>query len=506
MSSKPKNVSTCDPARVDSYLQDSISSEDESVLMLHLDQCDSCREQMASSAADPETWNELENALGDEPYDSVLLSDKDIQPGNEDRKLEAHATETIVLSVLAPTDDPEMLGRLGPHEISGVIGSGGMGVVLKAHDRSLDRTIAIKVLAPHLASSGAARKRFAREAKAAAAVLHPNVIAIHGVSNDAALPYLVMPYLRGESLQRRLDRLGPLSTAETLRIGQQIAAGLAAAHSQGLVHRDIKPANIMLEDGVERVTITDFGLARAVDDATMTRSGVIAGTPQYMSPEQARGEAIDARSDLFSLGSVLYAMCTGHSPFRAETSYGVLHRITHDSPRAIREVSPEVPKWLCLLIGNLHRKSTEERVQTADQVEQLLVGCIAHIEQPDKQPLPTELEDATPRAGGWPIAVAAAVFFLATIAATSLPLGDHSAVKSRATSGSPASEPFDKQTDPATDSKTTADSIESDWVDPFDPAPSDVKAKAMRLELDVRHSFATGPRSTNLDTKETNDE
>ena len=220
----------------------------------------------------------------------------------------------------APTDDPAMLGRLGGYEISGVVGAGGMGVVLKAIDKSLDRTVAIKVLAPHLAASGAARKRFAREAKAAAAVLHPNVIAIHSVSNDEALPYLVMPYLRGTSLQKRLDEEGPLSLHEILRIGSQIAAGLAAAHAQGLVHRDIKPANILLEQGVERVAITDFGLARAVDDATITHSGVIAGTPQYMSPEQARGEPVDGRSDLFSLGSVLYSICTGRPPFRAETS------------------------------------------------------------------------------------------------------------------------------------------------------------------------------------------
>lgn len=493
MNSKQNNVSSCDPARVNLYLQERISDEDEAALMLHLAQCDACREQMESSAGDPDTWDELENALADEPHDSVLLSNLARGPASDDCKLETRATEKLVVNVLAPTDDPEMLGRLGPHEISGVIGSGGMGVVLKAHDRSLDRTIAIKVLAPHLASSGAARKRFAREAKAAAAVLHANVIAIHGVSNDAALPYLVMPYLRGESLQRRLDRLGPLGTAETLRIGQQIAAGLAAAHAQGLVHRDIKPANIMLEDGVERVTITDFGLARAVDDATMTRSGVIAGTPQYMSPEQVRGEAITARSDLFSLGSVLYAMCTGHSPFRAETSYGVLHRITHESPRAIREISPDVPKWLCRLIGDLHRKSTVERLQTAEQVEQLLIDCIAHVEQPDKQPLPATLNDTTPKSHVWAFAVAAVVLFLAVIAAMSVPLGGKSAVNTTVTSGYPASAAIEKHLDQTHGSRDTLNLIDTDWIDPFDPAPRDVKANAQRLEQEVRHSFANEP-------------
>ena len=201
-----------------------------------------------------------------------------------------------------------------------------------------------------------------------------------------------MPYVRGESLQRRLDHQGPLEVNEILRIGQQIAAGLSAAHAQGLVHRDIKPANILLADGIERVTITDFGLARAVDDATMTRSGVVAGTPQYMSPEQARGEAIDARSDLFSLGSLMYAMCTGRPPFRAETSFGVMRRITDDSPRDISEINSNIPPWLCRLIQLLQEKSPEQRVQTAEQTEQILQQCIAHLEQPSAKSLPEILQ------------------------------------------------------------------------------------------------------------------
>ena len=202
-------------------------------------------------------------------------------------------------------------------------------------------------MAPHLANNATARKRFSREAKAAAAVLHPNVIPIHCVSSDDAIPYLVMAYIRGGSLQKRLEREGPLPTVEILRIGSQIAAGLAAAHEQGLVHRDIKPENILLEEGVERVTLTDFGLARAVDDASVTREGTIAGTPQYMSPEQARGESVDQKSDLFSLGSVLYALCTGRPPFRADSSYGVMRRISDSAPTPIRELNPDIPDWLC---------------------------------------------------------------------------------------------------------------------------------------------------------------
>ena len=316
---------TCAPEIIAGFLNDELASNVESAFIEHLTSCDACRAKVDEAAAEKQEWRDAECFLPNDARDVELLNigsgDQDDRDPDETLAEIASAQINHVLGVLGPTDDPSMLGRLGGYEVSGVVGSGGMGVVIKALDTSLDRAVAIKVLAPHLASSGAARRRFSREAKAAAAVIHPNIIAIHGVSNDAALPYLVMPYVRGLSLQKRLDINGPLGLVEILRIGQQIAAGLSAAHAQGLVHRDIKPANILLADGVERVTITDFGLARAVDDASMTRSGVIAGTPQYMSPEQARGEAIDARSDLFSLGSLMYAMCTARPPFRAETSF-----------------------------------------------------------------------------------------------------------------------------------------------------------------------------------------
>ncbi len=208
--------------------------------------------------------------------------------------------------------------------------------------------------------------------RAAAAVVHEHVVAIHSVDTAGRLPYLVMPYVGGPSLQSRLDQTGAQACNEVLRIGLQVAEGLAAAHAQGLVHRDVKPANILLENNVERVKITDFGLARAVDDATLTHSGFIAGTPQYMSPEQAKGEATDHRSDLFSLGSVLYAMCTGRPPFRAETTLGVLRRICEDRPRPVRELNPEIPQWLCDVVDRLHAKDPAERFQSAAEVASLL--------------------------------------------------------------------------------------------------------------------------------------
>ncbi len=380
-------ANACDPARVELFLSGDLTSAQQREFTLHLNTCENCRRSLHEQAAEPEAWIEAEQLLKPSEFDS-FNADEFFASGIVEPSARPPIQIQNVINALAPTDDPQMLGRLGGYEISGVVGAGGMGVVLKAIDKSLDRTVAIKVLAPHLAASGAARKRFAREAKAAAAVLHPNVIAIHSVSNDEALPYLVMPYLRGTSLQKRLDEEGPLSLHEILRIGSQIAAGLAAAHAQGLVHRDIKPANILLEQGVERVTITDFGLARAVDDATITHSGVIAGTPQYMSPEQARGEPVDGRSDLFSLGSVLYAICTGRPPFRAETTHGVMRRITDDEPTPIREINPDIPDWLCSIIGKLMAKKATDRFESAAEVTQLLEECLAHVQQPAAVPLP----------------------------------------------------------------------------------------------------------------------
>src|SRR5205814_7849889 len=215
----------------------------------------------------------------------------------------------------------------------------------------------IKVMAPQLAASATARRRFTREARAAAAVTHDHVVTIHAVEDAGPLPHIVMQFVAGHSLQDRLDRTGPLQLQEVLRIGMQAASGLAAAHAQGLVHRDIKPANILLENGVERVKLTDFGLARAANEASLTQSGVDAGTPQYMSPEQAEGKAIDQRTDLFSLGSVLYAMCTGRAPFRASGTMAVLKRVCEGTPTPIRETNPEIPAWLIEIIERLHAKA-----------------------------------------------------------------------------------------------------------------------------------------------------
>ncbi len=272
-----------------------------------------------------------------------------------------------------------------------MLGQGGFGIVLKAFDEKLQRLVAIKVLAPQLAGNATDRLRFLREARAAA-VRDPHVIKVFEVEEEPR-PYLVMEYVRGQTLQDRIDREGPLAVKEILRIGAQVAGGLAAAHRQGQIHRDIKPANILLETpeqpgSAANVKITDFGLAKAVDDATLTASGAIAGTPMYVSPEQARGEPLDPRSDLFSLGSVLYTLCTGVQPFRAGKALAAMKRVCEDTPRPVREVNPTIPDFLSAIVRKLLAKDPGERFQTAAEVAELLQGRLAHLENPSVPPLP----------------------------------------------------------------------------------------------------------------------
>jgi eukaryotic-like serine/threonine-protein kinase len=286
--------------------------------------------------------------------------------------------DEIPLGFLAPASRPGSLGRIGHYEVLQVLGRGGFGTVLRAFDDVLQRVVAVKVLASHMAATSPARKRFLREARSSAQVRHENVVQIYEVG-ETPLPYLVMEFIPGETLQQRIDRSGPLDVAAVLRIGRQIAEGLAAAHATDLIHRDIKPGNILLEGGTQKVKITDFGLARAADDASPTQSGVIAGTPMYMAPEQAKGESLDHRADLFSMGSVIYQMTAGRPPFRSNSTLAVLKRVAEDTPRAIREIIPETPTWLCDIISKLHAKNPDDRFSTAREVADLFADCEAQL-------------------------------------------------------------------------------------------------------------------------------
>ena len=379
-------TSDCDRERLRLLLDGQLPEAAQTVVARHLETCADCRQQMETLAANENWWADTRDALSgvDGRSGSSFFDAIDSFPA------EAGAT-SVPLDFLAPSDNPAMLGKLGEFEILEEIGCGGMGIVLKGYDHELNRYVAVKVLHPFCATSAAGRRRFVREAQAAAAIVHQHVVAIHAVDANHHPPYLVMPFVPGESLQQRLTRQGAFDVIDTLRIGQQVAEGLAAAHAQGLVHRDIKPGNILLERNVERVLLTDFGLARAADDASLTRSGVIAGTPQFMSPEQARGDQVDHRTDLFSLGTVLYTMLAGHSPFRAESAMGVLRRVCDETPRPLREINPQVPEWLEALVTKLHAKHATNRFESASEVSTLLQRCLAHMQQPTLVRLPDEV-------------------------------------------------------------------------------------------------------------------
>ncbi len=317
------------------------------------------------------------------------------------------------LSFLAPSAEPGRLGRLDHYDVLEVVGRGATGVVLKARDTKLQRVVALKALAPRLAASAPARSRFVREAQATAAVRDEHVIAIHAVSDDGPIPYLVMEYIAGVTLEERINECGPPDVAEVLRIGLQVANGLAAAHAQGLIHRDIKPGNILLENGVQRVKITDFGLAGAA--AVAGERPVIAGTPAYMAPCQARGEPTTERSDLFSLGAVLYALCTGRPPFEGDTTAEVLRSVCEDTPRPIRAARPDLPEGLCDLIAKLMAKDPAGRFGSAREVAEVLTARLARLQQPPAAEKPAPAQPMRP--GRARLLIACVVVLLAGLAA-----------------------------------------------------------------------------------------
>ncbi|HKI37078.1 MAG TPA: protein kinase [Gemmataceae bacterium] len=365
-------------------LASALSSDEEERCLRHLESCPACQEQLARIEAFGSDFLRLARQFGDPtavPPDPTLT--EVVQRLHEVKSpVRTAAVGPADLYFLRPADRPDLLGLLGEYEVQEVIGQGGMGVVLKAFEPALHRLVAIKVLAPAVAGSATARQRFTREARAAAAVCHEHIVAVHGVHEADGLPYIVMQYVSGESLQGRLDRTGPLEVIEIVRIGLQTAAALAAAHAQGLIHRDVKPANLLLENGVARVKITDFGLARMADDVGLTRDGVVAGTPEYMAPEQARGEPVDYRADLFSLGSVLYAMCTAAPPFRGASAVAVLRQVSDEAPAPIHSVNPNIPAWLEAVVERLMAKNPADRFGSAAEVAALLEGYLAHLCQP----------------------------------------------------------------------------------------------------------------------------
>jgi serine/threonine protein kinase len=270
---------------------------------------------------------------------------------------------------LRPPLEPDEIGRLGNYRVLRLLGQGGMGIVFEAEDIALRRPVALKVMKPELIAHPDSCKRFLREAQTMAAGKHDHLVTIYQVGQENNATYLAMELLDGETLDAWISREGPAPLGEILRLGREMAGGLAAIHAKGLIHRDIKPDNIWLEAPARRVKILDFGLARIADQNTrLTETGSVVGTPDFMSPEQARCDEIDARSDLFSLGGVLYRLCTGRNPFQAGNLMGVLTALAVAEPRPIEKLNPALPRDLIDLVMQLLAKEPADRPASAEAV------------------------------------------------------------------------------------------------------------------------------------------
>jgi serine/threonine protein kinase len=390
------------PAALQEYLLGLVPEEAAALMEAHLSSCPDCRKLLPTIRAEDELVAAFRaqarrptprNALLDrlaEGLRGLLSTPPTGHDATPSAALEATPSaagaatdaDEDVCCLLAPPQQPDEMGRLGDYRVLKLLGSGGMGVVFLAEDVRLRRRVALKAMRPALAANPKARERFLREAQLTASLTHDHVIAVHQVGEEKGVPFLAMPLLQGESLDARLKREGPLPLADVLRIGRETAEGLAAAHGHGLTHRDIKPANLWLEAlpgerGASapryRVKVLDFGLARSGDgDAHLTQSGVVVGTPAYMAPEQGWGGKVDPRSDLFSLGCVLYKLCTGRTPFPGDSPLAVLRAAAMDHPKPVRELDPAVPPGVADLVMRLLEKDPARRPASAREVGQIL--------------------------------------------------------------------------------------------------------------------------------------
>jgi serine/threonine protein kinase len=386
-----------DIALLHQVLEGGLTAELEQLVGAHLEQCAVCRKRLEQAAVSDQTLNAVARNLRGtvELTDSVknviekcssdpqmMVSQSGRTPGTHERQAnfqndtirtrQMHRHPRGMSPVTRGKQEMVAIGdRLGPYEILEEIGRGGVGVVWKAYDRSRQRLVALKVLDRRVMVDSVCRQRFLREATAVRFVDHQNVVTMYGVE-ESPVPYLVMEFVDGPSLRSYLVQQGTLDQTAVLRIGLQIANGLAALHGQGVTHRDVKPANIVLDLPTGQAKLTDFGLARTEGDSRLTMDGFVAGTPAFMSPEQAAGEQVDFRSDLFSLGSVLYVMATGRSPFDDDRTLAALERVNKTEPPSPQSINPDVPSSLSDLIQRLHSKQPGNRPDSAAEVAGLL--------------------------------------------------------------------------------------------------------------------------------------
>lgn len=315
----------------------------------------------------------------------------------------ASTSDDVRAQTETTTEEPAVAVPLGPlpstgsefgrYQIIAELDKGGMGIIYKARDTQLNRDVALKVMRPETAAKPNTADRFLREARALAAIRHDHVVEIYDYGEMDGVRFVTMPLLAGESLETRLERESPLPASEVVRIGTELAEGLAAVHEKGLIHRDLKPTNVWLEAPNCRVKLLDFGLARDAETGDrLTRTGAIVGTPAYMSPEQVNGLDLDARTDLFSLGSVLYKAATGQLAFAAKTATATLRLVGEIDPPPARTVNPAIPTGLSDLIAWLHRKNPADRPPSAAEVVKALRRLATAPQTPTTDWRPGEAE------------------------------------------------------------------------------------------------------------------
>jgi hypothetical protein len=280
----------------------------------------------------------------------------------------------------APAAPQPELGRIAHYRLLRKLGSGGMGIVYLAEDSQLGRQVALKVILPEMAADLEHRERFLREAKAAAGVQNDHIITIYQVGQHEGSLYIAMQLLQGMSLEEWIERHNPVPLPQIVRIGREIANALSAFHECRLVHRDLKPANIWMEAPTDRVKLLDFGMVRDTEiQVRLTHTGAILGTPQYMAPEQANGETVDFRCDLFNLGIILYRLCSGEMPFKGDSIMSLLTALAVSVPKPPHELRPDLPTPLADLIMQLLAKKPEDRPSSARVVEEVLMGLADNV-------------------------------------------------------------------------------------------------------------------------------
>jgi len=357
-----------------------------------------------------------------------------------------------------------MIGStLGNYQITEELGRGGMAVVYRAYQPSLNRHVAIKVLPPQLSFDPQFVERFQREARAAARLRHPNIVVIHDVGEQDGNYYIVMEYLEGRTLNQLIEQEGPLSPQRAAHIIDQVAAALDYAHQQGVVHRDVKPANIFVGKD-DRVTLTDFGIAKAATDAEqLTRTGMLMGTPEYMAPEQAEGSNVDHRTDLYSLGIVLYQMLVGRVPFRGTTPHATLHAVIYEPPPAPHQINLAVSPAVEAVVLKAIAKQPNQRFQSGAEFAAALKAALASEPYPvPLPPQPSAIKPSRRRSPAVWIVLAMAVVLASLLVVFALLLmgggdGSDRPLSPTQIAALPTAAPATSSTLPASQSTTTAE-------------------------------------------------